>query len=350
MKCLWCLPLGGIIGVMALAPGWLELPCTLEAPGKVVPQREWVLVRGPDGQLISTLSDHLSGRTESCAVVAFDRGDYGTFHLHPTLAIGAAVALGDTIGQIYSHELERQLADLRGQLATELASLALARTGEKESVIQEARLRLEQARLQAEQQRREVTRLQALFDQNLVAGAELEIAMTTLKVQELQFAIAAAQLQTAQTGAREAEVEWIRTRTAALQEELDLLERRAEIATLCAPLRGRFAGAFSGDTLAVIQDTAAYVVLMPVRWTNRSQLAPGQTVELQIEGSAARPTGAIEYLDRIARTALDGRQFLSARVLVADSTATLVPGLVVRCAIHCPPVSLIEYLWNFLSS
>ena len=348
MKRLWHISLGIITATLALIPGCLDLPCTIQTPGKVVPRQEWVLLRGPDGQLISTLSDHLQGRAESYAVTGFERSDHAHFQLHPSLSVGAAIAAGDTIGQIFSSESERQLTELRGQLAAELATLSLAQTGEKKSVIRAARLRRDQARVQTEQQRREVARLQALFDRDLVAAADLEIAATALKLDEIQIDIDAAQLQTALTGAREQEVEWIRARIAALQKEIDVLARRQKTATLRAPLPGCFVGALSGDTLAVIQDTTAYVILLPVSWKDRRQVTLEQQVEIRIDDSFEPLTGRIETLDRIAHTALNGRQFLNARALV-DEVADLAPGLLVHCSIPCPPVDLLGYLWRFFT-
>ena len=91
MKRFWHISLATIIATLALVPGCLDLPCTIQTPGKVVPRHEWVLMRGPDGQLVSTLSDHLRGRTESYAVTGFERGDCARFQLHPSLSAGAAM-------------------------------------------------------------------------------------------------------------------------------------------------------------------------------------------------------------------------------------------------------------------
>jgi hypothetical protein len=350
MRHRWYVPIGGAIAAAALAAGWVDLPCSIEAPGKVFPRQEWVVVRGPDGQLLCSVSDHLRGRAESYAVVGFERSDYAQFQLHPALSAGAAVTAGDTVGRLYSSDLERELADLRGQLAAELASLAMAQTGDKESVVEEAQRRFDQARVQAEQQRREVARLRALLDRSLVSRADVELGASTLRLNELQQDIAAAQLRTARTGVRQPEVERLRVRVASLQEEVDLLARKAEAATVRTPLSGRFAGPLSGDTLVVVQDTSAYVVLLPIGWERRHQVAAGQPVAVQLAGSAAPLAGTVEQLGRTAYTALDGRQFFNAKARIEDPAGDLAPGLIVRCSITCPPVNLFEYLHRFFAS
>ena len=345
----WALSIGGIAAVVALISGPFELPYSVDMPGRAVPRQEWVLVRGPDGQLISTLSDHLRGRAETYEVADFERGDHVSFRLHPSLVAGMAVAAGDTIGLTRSSELERRLSELRGQLNTELASLARSQSGEKESVIQEAQLRLTHARTRAEQQRKEVARLQALFSRDLVAEVDLEIAANTLKLYEIQIDMATAQLHTARTGAREPEVDWIRARIAAFREEIEVNARRRQTAALKSPLSGRFVGALSGDTLAVIQDMAAYVVFLPVPWKDRHCVAPGQSVEMLIDGSSEVLKGRIEYLAPKAHTAVNGQQFLVARALVEDAGAEMAPGLIVRASVACAPVGPLEYLRRFFT-
>ena len=348
-KTLWPAFLGILVlGALATLHNAVELPCAIQTPGKVFPQQEWVLVRGRDGQFTATLFDHLQGRVESYEVASFERGDYGHFRLHPGLIIGTAMAAGDTIGQLFSSAVERQLIELRGRLRVEQTALALAQTGEPETVVREARLRLEKARTQAEQQRREVARLQALFNRKLAVLADLEIAQTRLKLDLLRSDIAAAQLETALAGAKEEELDWIRARIAALRENLDALSRHRHAAILRAPVAGRFAGAFSGDTLAVIQDTTAYVLRLPIRWDLRPQVAPGQTVATPIKGRTA--SGVLARLESMAHSAPDGQQYLTAVAHFANSTTDLIPGLVVPCSISCSPLSLFEYLRRFFTT
>ncbi|MCZ6633032.1 MAG: hypothetical protein O7G87_06465, partial [bacterium] len=74
----------------------VKVPYSIETAGKFLPQKEWVLVRGQDGRLISTLYDHVRGKVEDFDVMHVENGDNLTFKLHPAIVAGATVAVGDT--------------------------------------------------------------------------------------------------------------------------------------------------------------------------------------------------------------------------------------------------------------
>ena len=336
-----------VIGIaLLLLP--IKVPYSIDVLGKIMPLKEWVLVRGPDGYLISTLYDHMQGSIESYAVRHVERGDHVTFKLHPAMVAGASVAAGDTVGLIYSNEVERQWAELRGELATEMASLRLNRTGQKESVIREAQLCLIHAKEQAEQQRKEVARLQPLFDKKLISEADFEIAETTLRLYEIQMDIAEAQLQTVQTGVREEQMDWVRSRIGALQEEIEILEKRLSASTLTAPIAGRVVRFFLGDTLAVVQDTTSYVVVLPMKWKDRNHIALKQQVELKIDGVFDGLTGTIEQVGNTAQV-LNGEQVFGVKAIIEDEKMNLASGLIARCSISCAPVRPYEYLRRFFT-
>jgi len=139
------------------------------------------------------------------------------------LKLGPAV-IGDTVGWVYSNELEQEWVQLRGELATEMASLRLYGTGEKESVIREAQLQLAYAKEQTELQRKEVARLQTLFRKKMVPESDMEVAEATLRLYEIQVDLAEAQLHTVQTGAKEEQIDWVRSRIRSLQNEIEAVE------------------------------------------------------------------------------------------------------------------------------
>ena len=76
------------IAALFLLP--IELPYSVEAPGRIMPLKEWVLVRGRDGAVIATLYDHVQGSIESYAVTDIDRGDHVTVRLHAARMDGAS--------------------------------------------------------------------------------------------------------------------------------------------------------------------------------------------------------------------------------------------------------------------
>ena len=117
-----------------------------------------------------------------------------------------------------------------------------------------------------------------LQNQDLVSVADFEEAENTLKLRQVNVDIAAANLQAAATGAKEQKLDWRKTRILALQEELHMLGERLDRSAISSPLAGRFSAVSSEDTLAVVCDTTAYIVLIPARWQDRGYIALLQEV------------------------------------------------------------------------
>ena len=330
--------------ILAAALGvslYVEVPQSIDSHARIDPQRQWIVTRDADGRLLSTLSDHRSGTVQSYTVLRFERGDHISFRLHPAIASGDAVQMGDTVATIHSNRTEQQLARLQSQLATAQSSLQLTRAGRKEAVVREAEQYLRQARTQSDYQDKKVERLRALFANQIATTEELEVEENTLALYRIQVEIAQAQLQAAQTGARQPEIDLIRTRIEGLQREIAILSERLGSMAVIAPLDGVVSGA-AADTLIVVQDRSAYLALLPIPWKDRGAVALEQTVELHPEGAPAPIMGRIVRLDRTVRY-LDRTQVLTALVTL-PTNADLDPGLIVSSSLPCPPVTPFEYL------
>jgi hypothetical protein len=146
-----------VLAAVAAAVVLLFLPITvgrtITVSGKVLPAREWLLVKSQAGSLIATLRDHLQGTVVSYTVVSVLRGDAFGFDLFSSRKPGDFVGAGDTIISIRSHELVREYHRVSGELAIARANLAVMATGEKEPVVREAERSLRLARENAALQR-----------------------------------------------------------------------------------------------------------------------------------------------------------------------------------------------------
>jgi hypothetical protein len=341
-------PWAALLLVLALLFGLpIRIPYSIEAQGKIVPQREWALVRQQEGTLVATLRNNLRGAVERYTVMGFDRGDQVTFQKNPLVVEGAAIDLGDTLGVYHSQELQRQWIQLKGDLADELARTAVDESGRKEPIVWAARIELERSRSQRIWQEREVDRLRKLWQRQLISDAELDQARNTLDQQRLQEEWAEAQVRVVRSGSKEQELEWRRSRILAMQEELGILGARLEKAVIRAPIGGLVSTLASGDTIAVVYDTTSFISLMPVRWQERGNVARRQQVEIPLAGKVLPAT--IVHLGQTAHS-VGGQQYFSTKALIEGGRDLLVPGLVVRCAIVAAPLSPWEYLLRLLRS
>ncbi|MEW6752926.1 MAG: HlyD family efflux transporter periplasmic adaptor subunit [Candidatus Latescibacterota bacterium] len=331
--------LATVVGYAAVRP----LPYRLQGPGLVLPCREWVLTCGPEGQFAATLHDHAKGTVEASRVATFARGDRVAFQRAAPLRAGAPVVAGDTVGRLWSSELELQQITLQGELAAELAALARDQAGDRPAQIRLAELGVRRAEEEQAQQHRRVERMQRLLGRNAVSATDLEEAVNLLALHEVEMERAAAALGLARSPERSGELDWRRARIQALERQLETLGRWVAETQLVTPLSGRVAGAPSGDTLAVVQDTSAYLVLIPVRWEERGSLALGQRVEVAVGPGQGPAVARIASVGRTAHMA-SGRAYLAVRALVEEGGEALLPGLVVRCSLCASPLVGWEYL------
>jgi len=88
----------------------VDVSYSVDTVGQIWPAREWQLVRDPAGRLSGALYDRINGVTESYSVTQFEREDAMDFRLRPDALQAGYVAEGDTIGEINSTVLNRQLA------------------------------------------------------------------------------------------------------------------------------------------------------------------------------------------------------------------------------------------------
>lgn len=316
-----------------------EMTATIRVPGKVVPRFEWSLVHSERGQLLSVRRDHLRDVVEYFESVDFAGGDKVNFRLHPGLSV--SVGVGDTIGSYHSAELQRQWLRLRGQLASEVAALAVYETGEKAADIEEAELVLDYRKTQLAWQEREMVRLHALREQALLSPADFEAAQNELALRQVKVDIARASLQSMATGAKTQEVNWRQVRVQALRDELDLLQRRLDGTSILSPLAGHLSS--QRDTLAVVRDTTAYIALMPIRWRDRTQLALGREVAFEVEGTDELLRGRIAEIGAQIQV-VNGEQFVAVKARIESGHAALVPELVVQCVLETAAVGPWEFI------
>jgi hypothetical protein len=330
-----------LIGAIFFLP--VSVPYSMNVLGKIEPSKEWVLTRNTDGILSASLINHKLDFSESSGNILTDRGDQSSFRFHPDVMNLKMVSSGDTIGFVYSFEVEFQWAQLKGELETQRATLKLYETGEKESLVNEAKLKLEYARMQAEQQRREIVRLSSLSEKQMIPSAEMERELTKLKLYDIQVNTTEAALKSMETGYKKEQLDLIRSHIHSLQEQVRVMEKRMAFSTIITPISGRMVRFAGSDTLAMVQDTTAYVLTLAIKWKDRKYLYPGQKVSIIVDNAPLHSVGIIEYVgDSVC--IINGSHMIRAAAIFDKNTLDLTPGLMAQCSIECRPVRLYEFI------
>lgn len=334
-------------GGLWLAP--INLPTSISAHGKILPVREWTLVRDADGNIGSLLHDHLRGRVDNYGVSRFERGDAIEMRLKQGVESRAHVAAGDTIAYISSNETERQLARLSGDLAATLASLDLVRSGEKAPVVGEAQMYLQRAKERLRYQEAELERLKPLQERQLVSTQDIEAAESQFRILQAEVAVAEARLDAVTTGAKPEQVELAQRQAETLQREIKTLHDRLERHTVTSPISGVVLRSFGADTLLSVRDTSAYMVVMPIPVSDHGRLAPGQPVSIRTPPIATAVRARIYQLGDTVHL-LGGEQVVLVTAVIEQPPAGIMPGAFARCSIEQGRVRLRTYVKQSLLS
>jgi hypothetical protein len=327
----------------------IKIPYSIKAPGKILPAKEWIVSKGPDGRLITVLKDNLLGISKNYSVSQFERGDAIQFSLRPGISSGKMINEKDTVATIYSNEIERQFIQLKGELEVAKASLTAYMTGEKQSVVKEEKERLEYMKKQAEEQRKVFKRLETLYQKNLASQEEYEISRGTSELNDINIAIAEAHLQSIETGVKKEQIDFIRSQIQSLQKQIDVLQKRFKDYTLISQISGVATRILSSDTLLVISDTAEFVVLIPVKWEERNNLSANQKVILKTPDSSIKQDATLVRIDKSIHQ-LNGGQVFLVIALFNSNHIDFLSGLMIQCSIQCEPVRPIEYITRIFRS
>ncbi len=340
-----------VLAVVAAAVVLLLLPVTVgrtvAISGRVLPAKEWLLVKNQAGNLLAVSCDHLHGTVDSYTVVSVLRGDAFGFTMHASRRPGDSINAGDTIVTIRSHELIRESQRLAGELDVARANLSVMTTGEKAAVTREAERSVNLARENANLQSILLQRQDSLYRRNLASREEYDLASNAARQAAIEVGIAEARLQTVRTGSKPELIRMMQSQIAALEQELNALEQQLESLTLVSPISGVLFSASGLDTLCTVQDTSRVVLIaVPVEYLHR--IAPGQQIGLRVPRIAGSFYGRVVTVNPQVRNLL-GRQSVTATATLEGLDRQLPTNLIMVGAIETERVSIGQYIGYWLS-
>ena len=329
----------GAVGVVVLLP--VRFPSGVDTYATISPAHQWVLSKATDGQLVASTFNYESGMNEGFRVSTFSQGGSVHFSLHPSLGPGRAVAVGDTIGSIYSSDVAERLISLNGQLTAARSMLAVNSTGQKSAVVNESEQRLRFALRRREEHRKVEERHQLLFDQHLISQGEYDRVQNEANALQDEIAIAESNLEAARTGAKPEQLDLAQANIVALESEIEAVRRRAGTYTVTAPIAGTIIPSFSENTLVTIA-AEEYVALVPIPRVDYPRVVATPRPQLVFSGLSQSVHGSLISMGRELQM-LHGREVLIATARLEAPPPDVMPGMLVRCRIGCSPVTAVEY-------
>ena len=334
-----------ILGLMFVP---LKIHYSISANAKIIPAKEWILLKAGDGSIMIDLSDYLSGIKRNITAMQIERGDIVQFKLSPTLKSDEFVSEGDTIGYILSTMMNQQLTRQKGDLEIARASLGVDIAGEKKAAVEEAIQQLLMKKEEAKIQQELLERQQALLEQNLISQEEFEIIQSMAKVAEIDVKAAEARLQVMQTGAKREQIVLIEAQIRSLENEIKVLEEKIINHTICSPIGGRIYRFISSDTLCIVGDSS-YVAVILVEAKNFLEVSTGQRVDLKLSGFGNKPSGRVVRIEERFRN-INGEQIFVVIAELESSGIKLPINCITPCTIRGKPKSPMEYVLRMFTS
>ncbi len=330
--------------LVALAFVPLDVPYRIESVAKILPARQWALLKTSDGALSATLYDHRTGQALAQEGYEFDRGDLVQVRFKEKWQSGRSVRAGETLATISSNQLGERLIQLKNQLAIEQANLGVIATGQKPQVITRLEEEINLAKADLDLRRKTLERARQLHADGLLPATELDQAENAYSESLARVRVAEKSLAVGASGEKQETVSLAASRIASLQKEIEFLENKQRKYTLAAPFDGqaRFETTLEGDRL-LVEDTSAVILQIPVRLRDSRFVAAGQKIELLLIDNQI--TASATILEVGARVEILNReQAVIVKAVVENGAASLTPGMPVRCRIDCGPVRVVEFL------
>jgi hypothetical protein len=326
----------------------LEVPYSINVLGKILTEKEWMLKKLRDGSIMAVLNNYKNNVIASYEILQVERGDILKFSFKPDIVRVDYVSEGDTIGHVYSNEIHRNLAVLNRDLVTAVEELRVNTTGEKESIINEARKSWQLAKERVKVQNKILNRQKELIEKSLISQEEYEIEEGTANIYTLEAAVAEARLHTLETGAKPEEIAALHARITSIHEEIAIMKERLDHLTLITPLSGRLFKYFATNDTLVIVGTNSYVVVMPISWKFINEIKEGQTVKFEIPGQEEQFSGKVEQINQIAQI-LNGEQVFMVIASIDPTPEHLVKDLIIHCVIEGNTISPGSYVKRLIS-
>ncbi|MCB0729741.1 MAG: HlyD family efflux transporter periplasmic adaptor subunit [Ignavibacteriae bacterium] len=326
----------------------IEYPISVKSKGKLLPLKTWILAKGTDGRLLTSLTDNSSGITNHFSASQFERGDAVQFNLNQNLIEKGNVTLGDTIGYVISNEIEKNIQKLKSELETSKASLRVQTSSQKQSIIEEEKRKLEFAEKELEEQSKIYNRKKLLFERDLISQQEFEADEARYELAKININIAKERLKTVESGAKEEEISFAESQIRAIENEINILQKRYESNNIISPITGSINRTYSVDTLLVISDTSKYVILMPIKWNDSRKVQVNQSMSVSLPESNEIINGIVSSIGNNVNT-YSNYQYVMVTAISENKLNDLKPGLYVDCKINCGNSTAIEYFKSLIS-
>ena len=320
---------------------------TIKTYCEVLPKEKWLLTKGNNGQVVSSMIDFTRGYTVNYSLNQFERGEYVNLDFVFNKDGKNYVSKGDTIISIMSSDVSEKMNTLAGDIAVAKANLKSQSSGDKDALVKEAQAKLLYNAKQIEDQKVLVGRVETLRSKGLGSQQEYETQKWLLDLYEIEKDVYQSQLENLRTGVKKEEKELLATQVNSLETQYKVLQDRFKKLAIIAPLSGRLGVVFSPDTLLSVINDKQIVLHTAIQTKDLGLVKAGQRVGIQFVGKDEKIQGEILSLSREVKL-IHGEQVVFASILLDNSNGRLLPGMVLESFLEIREMSFIEFLMKTL--
>jgi len=275
----------------------------IKGPGRFIAKTEWTLVQIEQDKLQANLIRQGMKRNDRISLFHFNRPDYITVSLLPSITVGESLNAGDAVARLVSAEDEIRLAALRGELNEARANLAALNTGAKEAFRKEGEEALNYAITQFQAYEPILERQKTLYEKKLISRQELETSQAQYDMLKINVSLQKARLQAAETGEKAEQIAIIEAKVRSAAEQLDSFFKKLEAETITTPISGTIVEPQrSVGELVHICNMDTMIIQMPIKAAEVKYVEPGMSLKALIAGSKSQIIEAeILGVDRNAR-------------------------------------------------
>jgi len=251
----------------------IKIPNNIPVYAKILPAKEFITIKGSNGQIISHLVNNFTGIVENVKTIQVDREDFASFNLTIT---NPNVLKGDTIAIFSSSHTNFIIEEVKGAMLEQEQFLESQLTGEKESIINEQEKIYEISKVNYSNQKPISERKFDMYNNELISEEEYDLAKNLLERLKLEEEREFQKLQVLKTGVKKEDITVTKERINNLKNQAEILANRVSDYKIIAPFDGTILGSNSLDTLFTLSEINSYVVLIPIKIDISNSIQIGQ--------------------------------------------------------------------------
>ena len=326
--------------ILVFAP--VKIPNNTPAYAKILPAKEFVVIKGSNGQIISHLVNNFSGIVENVKTIQVDREDFASFNL---INSTSNVLKGDTIAIFSSSHTNFIIEEVIGAKLEQEQVLESQLSGEKETIINEQEKIHEISKINYANQKPIFKRKSDMYSNELISEEEFDIERNLLDRYKLEVEREFQKLQVLKTGVKDEDIIVTKERIKNLKNQSEILAKRVSDYKIIAPFDGTIFGSNSLDTLFTVCEINSYVALIPIEVEKSNYISINLDVQFQESDSLDN----IKIQSQVPQIkSINGKKYVVYKSLF--KARNIFANNIYECSIICEETTILEILIEKINS